>query len=163
MDDRRFDALVRSLAEGKSRRSVLKGLFGLGGAALVGSAVLESDADAARRPTPTPTPVRCPGNQTPVNGVCTCPASAPSKCGPDCCNPAGVGAAHSECCDNACCFGLCYGEELCCPTGRTFCEATGECCPADQPYCCGAGGCCATPCCETAAGSTCCEAETPKC
>jgi len=34
MDDRRFDALVKSLATGRSRRAVLKGLLGLGGAAL---------------------------------------------------------------------------------------------------------------------------------
>ena len=31
MDDRRFDSLARSLASGASRRSVLKGLLGLGG------------------------------------------------------------------------------------------------------------------------------------
>ena len=54
MDDRRFDSLVKALAEGKNRRSVLKGLLGLGGAALVGSTVLEADSEAARRPTPTP-------------------------------------------------------------------------------------------------------------
>ena len=39
MDDRRFDALARSLAAGASRRLVLKGLFGgiIGGAALGGA------------------------------------------------------------------------------------------------------------------------------
>ncbi len=48
MDDRRFDALVRQLASGQSRRSVLKGLLGLTGVALAGSAATES-TDAARR------------------------------------------------------------------------------------------------------------------
>ena len=37
MDDRRFDSFAKALAEGKSRRTVLKGLLGLGGAALAGS------------------------------------------------------------------------------------------------------------------------------
>ena len=64
MDDRRFDSLVKSLAGGASRRAVLKGLLGLGGAAAVGGTLLEGPAEAARRPTPTPTPLRCPGNQT---------------------------------------------------------------------------------------------------
>ena len=120
MDDRRFDSLVKALAEGSSRRSVLKGLLGLGGAAVVGSTFLEDDSQAARRPSPTSTPtLKCPGQQTPVNGQCQCvtpKAPGAEKCGPDCCNPGGVGPAHSECCDNACCFGTCYGEELCCPT-----------------------------------------------
>ena len=74
-------------------------------------------ADAARRPTPTPVPPRCPGNQIPGNGGCVCPAGL-SKCGPACCNPSATGATHSECCDNACCKGHCYGEELCCPYPR---------------------------------------------
>lgn len=163
MDDRRFDSLVKALAEGKSRRSVFKGLLGLGGAAIVGTTVVESDTDAAVRPTPTPKPVKCPGQQVPVNGVCTCPTSAPQKCGPSCCNPAGVGSAHTECCDRSCCNGKCYGEEQCCPYNRTFCEASGECCPVDKPHCCGAAGCCATPCCETTNGLACCEGDTPKC
>src|SRR5262245_7755957 len=131
MDDRRFDSIVKSLASGASRRSVLKGILGLSGVAVAGSALLPEESDAARRPTnPTPTPVKCPGQQIASGVQCVCPAGL-SKCGPDCCNPAGIGTAHSECCDNACCHGHCYGEELCCPTGRTFCESTGECCPVD--------------------------------
>src|SRR6188472_2835873 len=125
MDDRRFDALVRSLASGHSRRTVLKGLLGLGGLAATGAA--QHTAEAARRPT-TPTPVpRCPGNQTWNGSACICPGTL-SKCGPACCNesvPRGD-AAHSECCDNACCHGECYGEELCCPTGQVVCD--GNCC-----------------------------------
>lgn len=144
MEDRRFDQMVKAVASGASRRSVLKGMLGLGGAALVGGAALDPEVDAARRPTPTPKPPSCPGQQTPVGGQCICQvpkAPGPYKCGPDCCTgqvtdayprPAG----HSECCDNACCFGTCYGEELCCPTNTTagegdpiasVCES-GECC-----------------------------------
>ena len=162
MDDRRFDQLVKAVASGASRRSVLKGMLGLGGAALVGSAVLEPAADAARRPTPTPKPPSCPGQQTPVGGQCICQvpkAPGPYKCGPDCCTgqvtdtyprPAG----HSECCDNACCFGTCYGEELCCPTNSRsgglpplaeLCSATNECCLAPD-FCCTIDGCCSTLC-----------------
>src|SRR5690349_12347825 len=103
MDDRRFDSLVRSLASGASRRTVLKGLLGLGGAALVGTAALDRDSDAAPRPTPSPTPIKCPGKQTNVGGVCTCPASAPNKCGPACCtgthsDPIPGPPSHTECC-----------------------------------------------------------------
>ncbi len=49
IDDRRFDSLAKSLAAGKSRRSVLKGLLGLGGAAVVGGTLSGQETDAARR------------------------------------------------------------------------------------------------------------------
>jgi hypothetical protein len=174
MDDRRFDSLVRALAEGKSRRSVFKGLLGLGGAALAGVTLLEDDSEAARRPIPTPTPVRCPGKQTPVNGQCQCvvpPAPGPNKCGPACCtgvptDPTPRPPGHSECCDNACCFGTCYGEELCCPTNsRTgglppiaeVCPGTGECC-FEPNGCCALDGCCEGDCFGGTSGSDfCCE------
>jgi hypothetical protein len=163
MDDRRFDALARMVARGTSRRSALKGLLGLGGAAITGGVVLDRGADAARRPTPTPKPVTCPGNQTAVDGVCTCPAGL-SQCnpgvGPACCNdevlPGSPG--YSECCDNACCEGTCLGEELCCPTNNRpggqppthqICnlEDGFECCPVEH-VCCGIDGCCDTLCSE---------------
>jgi hypothetical protein len=159
MDDRRFDSLARSLANGASRRSVLKGILGLGGAAVAGGTLLDGKTEAARRPTPTPKPVRCPGNQTPVGGVCTCPDTAPYECGPACCTgEAGdpPSPTHTECCDNACCHGTCYGEELCCPTNpgpgeqpptHQICSSAQgvECCPADQD-CCEVDGCCETVC-----------------
>lgn len=155
MDGSRFDHLTRSLAAGASRRSVLKGLLGLGGAAVAGGALLEGDSDAARRPTPTPTPVRCPGNQIPSGGQCICPSGL-SKCGPACCNPGGIGAAHSECCDNACCHGACYGEELCCPTGNSVCNGR-ACCAAGQA-CCTVDDCCTGAC--YANRQFCCAADT---
>jgi hypothetical protein len=144
MDDRRFDALTKSLVSGRSRRSVLKGLLGLGGAAMAGGTLLDGEGKAARRPTPTPRPPSCPGRQTPINGQCVCPADAPFACGPDCCtgehgDPPLPG--HSECCDNACCFGVCYGEELCCPL-EDFCpggdDTEGNCC-TDNTTCCRGG------------------------
>ncbi len=123
MEDRRFDALTRTLAEGRSRRHLLKGLLGLGLSA-VGVRSFDN-ASAARRPAPTPKPVSCPGEQTWDSSQCICPAGK-VNCGADCCTP-GV----SECCDGACCFGNCYAEELCCPTGTIFCNGScieGACC-----------------------------------
>jgi hypothetical protein len=121
MDDRRFDALVKSLASGTNRRTLLKGILGLGGAAIVGGVLLDGNSEAARRGTPSPTPVKCPGNQVPSGGQCVCPATAPNKCGPDCCtglrtDPYPRPPTHSECGDNECCFGTYTPEEFCCPT-----------------------------------------------
>ena len=147
MDDRRFDSLVKSFASGGSRRSMLKGVHGLGGGALAGGALLAGETDAARRPTPTPPPVRCPGKQVPIAGICTCPGGL-SNCGPDCCNPSGSGATHSECCDNSCCFGTCYAEESCCPTNipagggaPTHMVCDGACLPVSDGSCCVASDC----------------------
>lgn len=170
MDDRSFDSLVKAVALGTSRRRVLKGMLGLGGAALVGSAALEDDADAARRPTPTPKPVKCPGLQTWNGSQCVCPDGAPEKCGPDCCTngefPPGS-AGYSECCDNACCFGTCTGEELCCPTNTpagggppiAHVCANGECCLA--PYVCFNGACVAHAGCESNDDCGACETCNP--
>jgi hypothetical protein len=146
MDDRRFDAFTRALGQEGSRRTLLKGLLGLGGVAAAG-AVLR-DTDAARRGQPGPsiptaaptlppqltapplpptgtTAPACPGIQIPCGADCCCPAGN-TKCGSDCC-PDG----QAECCDGACCYGTCFGEEVCCPPGSRACD--GVCYP---------GGCC---------------------
>lgn len=133
MDDQRFDALVRGLAQAGSRRQVLRGLLGLG---VIAAVPAVQSAGAARRPEPTPKPVKCPGQQILVSGACVCPAGK-AKCGPDCC-PAGA-----ECCDNACCYGTCYGEELCCPTGSIVCNGR---CHAWE--CCDDGDCAANSICD---------------
>lgn len=123
MDGNRFDDLTRGLASGFSRRSALKRSVGAL-AALAGIGRM-ADASAARRPAPTPRPVSCPGQQIWNDSACVCPDGA-AQCGSDCCQPG------STCCDGACCFGACYGEELCCPTGQIVCEgaclAPGLCC-----------------------------------
>ena len=161
MDDKHFDGLARLVAQGASRRSVLKAFLGLGGAALAESVVLDGHSNAARRPTPTPQPVTCPGNQVPIGGACVCPPTAPNKCGPDCCtgltsDPFPRPPGHSECCDNACCFGTCYGEELCCPAAQVFCDVTQTCCAPGEACC--DDGCCAGFCYSPAANgvTTCC-------
>ncbi len=173
MDDRRFDSLAKAVASGASRRSVIKGILGLGGTAIAGSVLLGGDAEAARRPTPTPKPVKCPGRQTWSGSQCVCPGDAPEKCGPDCCSgtnndPYPRPADHSECCDNACCFGTCYGEELCCPTNSTageggpiadVCES-GECCYL--PDVCSNGVCRPPSGCETNEDCVDCETCNPE-
>jgi hypothetical protein len=108
MDDRQFDSMTRLIGAGRSRRAVLAGLLGLAGLPLA------DGVEAARRSSPTPTPVKCPGNQHWDGSKCVC--SEGTTCGPDCCTQ------DSVCCDNACCYGHCYGEELCCPTGSVVVE-----------------------------------------
>lgn len=131
MDDRRFDSLTRAVASAQNRRTVLKGLLGLGGIALTGAAVTGS-ADAARRPTPTPKPVACPGAQHWDGTKCTCDTG--TDCGPECCTGSAV------CCDGACCNGDCYAEEQCCEVGSTVCHNT-SCCVAGE-VCLDDGSCC---------------------
>lgn len=145
MDDRSFDSLVKSLAAGRNRRSVLKGLLGLGGATVIGT-VASSGASAARRPTPTPKPVTCPGSQIWNGSACVC--SSGTQCGAACCPP------DVPCCDGACCFGICYGEELCCPGDQIVCN--GVCLPfgveCTDDSCCGEGGICDQGVCITCRG-----------
>ncbi len=126
MDERRFDAIARKLALASNRRRVLRGLLGIGG---IAAATSFDRAEAARRPTPTPRPVRCPGSQTWNGSVCAC-ADGKESCGAECCTP-GV----SECCDNACCVGSCYGDGRCCPASSIVCNGQcrdWDCCTDDD-------------------------------
>jgi hypothetical protein len=132
MDERRFDALARAIGKSGSRRSLMKGLLGIGGTVVAGR--FASDVEAARRPTPTPKPPSCPGNQVPCSDGCCCPDGS-TRCGPACC-PIG----QAECCDNACCYGRCLGEEVCCTAefvcGDACCSSTERCCLArETPVC----------------------------
>jgi hypothetical protein len=144
LNDPRFDSITRALASGQSRRAMLKALLAIGGGAAAGAGL--GTADAARRPTPTPKPVSCPGQQVWDGAACVCLTG--EKCGPDCC------PVEAECCDNACCYGTCYGEELCCPSPREWCQDSGECCP-DGWSCCPGVGCIAN-------GSCCSDADCPR-
>jgi len=158
VDDRRFDGLVRALASGASRRSILKGLLGLGGAAALAPLTRSDDVDAARRPAPTPTPVPCPGHQVWNGTACVCPSGV--KCGLTCCDTA------AQCCDNACCDAgsICTGEETCCPQSQmcngACCGASQACCAVDgccDGVCLGSGTCCTTGnVCSAANGDACC-------
>ena len=154
MDGSRFDRLTRQLATGQSRRSVLKGLLGLSGSALVGS-TLTDEADARRSSsggtTTTPEPVsvcaadsfECGGdccsldqsccNDGCCSGSCTvrgfCCPTGNTTCGADCCSP------EQQCCGGECCNGTCYGEELCCPAPRLFNFDAWVCCPEGTRPC----------------------------
>lgn len=159
MDDRRFDGLTRALAGGASRRSVIKALLGLGGAAALAPLAQSGEADAARRPTAGPTPIpSCPGIQVWSNGQCGCPSGV--TCGPTCCQTA------AQCCDGACCptGSICTGEEVCCPLsqmcGGACCGAAQTCCDVDgccDGVCVSSGTCCTTGnVCSAANGDACC-------
>lgn len=121
MDDRRFDAMTRSLAGGATRRQLLRGLLGVGSGLM---AVSRLEAEAARRPTPTPKPVKCPTGQSWDGSQCACISG--STCGSDCCQ------AGSVCCDNACCYGECHAEEICCAPGDYYCDGACTICPCGQ-------------------------------
>lgn len=134
MDGSSFDRWTRELATSGSRRWLGKRLVAVAGAAIAGGARF-NEGGAARRPAPTPTTPRCPGVQYWEDSACVCPPGS-TTCGPDCC-PEG----QATCCDNACCFGACYGEETCCPTGNIVCAGVcvdWECCDdtdCDGGYC----------------------------
>ncbi len=115
MDDRRFDDVIRALGSGASRRTVLRGLLGLGAGAATASVASER-ASAARRgfagptfptPDPTPTPPPC--------------AQIGDACG-------------AGCCSGNCCDGTCLVDGACCTDGD--CPAGGDCthpvCSADH-------------------------------
>ena len=132
MDDRRFDSLARSLAAGRSRREVIKGMLGLGGAAVAGIALASDDAQAARR-----------GFSGPTLPTPTCvPQCAGAVCGGD-----GCGGACGECSGTATCFeGACFRS--CDPSGPScdsacHCDAINFVCVFDQPVGtdCAANGC----------------------
>jgi hypothetical protein len=88
MDDRRFDALTRTLAQHRTRRQVLTGLAGAGIASLAAVVRSGEDAQAARRgfsgpkfPLPTPVPCTdscsdacpCAPNHVCIGGMCFAP------------------------------------------------------------------------------------------
>src|SRR5687767_13419590 len=103
MDDRHFDRLAKLVGAGSSRRSILKGLVGLGGTALVGS--VATDTANARpistRPTiPPPPPPPPPTTTTTTAAPCPdgqeqCPAS--TLCCPE--ETCALSGNRAICCD----------------------------------------------------------------
>ncbi len=168
MDGRRFDSLVRAFASGSSRRSVLKGLLGIGGAAATGSLVADhADARAiATRPTvpppttrppappPTTTTTPCPaGQQQCPNSTVCCPTGTCARSGNQaiCCT--GHVCGH-ECCVSA--FASQYSAYLCCD--RECCAADHTCLTrvfpegpnVEEEMCCPAHLACDNQCCDGA-------------
>jgi hypothetical protein len=99
MDDRRFDALVRHLGRGGSRRTLLRTLIGIGGVAATGAVL--NDTDAARRgysgpPTLAPLSTRTP--QPTTTPTQTPPSTATPTNTPDPCGPSGVCCAGDDDC-----------------------------------------------------------------
>ncbi len=98
MDDRRFDSLVRSLGAGCSRKTLLKGILGIGVTISSSSLLTAGDAAAARRgfsgpqlPTPPPPCV-------PVCDEGTC--GGPDGCGNTCECAAGYFCQNGGCCED---------------------------------------------------------------
>lgn len=140
MEDRAFDELVKRLASGRSRRSLLKAALGLGAAAASGSPLV-SETEAARRgysgPKPSSTvvpgpqtcnPLTCFGCHECFDGVCT---DQPETncfhhgCMASYCNP-----------DGGCGYRFdCHVDDGCCGAGET-CDASGQ-CVCDPGTCCG--------------------------
>lgn len=156
MEHRTFDDLAKSLASGRSRRSLLKGLLGLGGAAATGS-LLDSSADAARRgysgPFSTPTVVpgppactdqNCYGCFQCIKGVCTpnpkdnCYDHS-NECLGSVCAPDGGCRYPFDCrVADGCC-----GEEYVCNQSTGQCDCADACCNVTCPGCqvCENGAC----------------------
>ncbi len=105
MDNRRFDELTRRMGRGASRRTLLKGLFGIGSIAATG-AVLH-DVDAARRgytgpPTLAPWPT---ATAQPTSTPSPTPTITPNLCGLS---------------------GVCCTSDDDCRTIPTYCESTAQ-------------------------------------
>ena len=110
MDDHRFDSLARSLAAGSSRRTVLKGMLGIGGAAVAGISMARDDVQAARR-----------GFSGPRFPTPCVPQCAGAFCGGD-----GCGGTCGDCVVGSVCFeGLCFGS--CDPQGGLGCCSGCQC------------------------------------
>lgn len=174
MDMRKFDNLTRSLATGKSRRSVIKGLFGgaVSGIAVVGrpaygvfaQAVPCSDAEPCAEGYICCAGV-CSGLQCCIDNLdpnATCPEG--TSCFEGYCDPITLGCGSDADCagDEICCDGVCAAIECCideadpnarCPQGTTcfegYCNTPCEIKGCADGQCCCADGSCSAVCCET--------------
>ncbi len=150
MDDSRFDALVRAIGSGASRRSVLKGLLGIGGA-IVAAEHADARSIATRPTIPPPPPPACLLPKKICDGVCW--DADKCKDGHRCSNSADVW------CGNACCdTGVCTTDGDCCLASQKACGST--CCPASHS--CARDGnqdICCDPATNYPCGLECCDEE----
>ncbi|HET9660843.1 MAG TPA: hypothetical protein VFP05_10975 [Thermomicrobiales bacterium] len=146
MEDRAFDELVKRLASGRSRRALLKGALGLGGAAVAGARL---ETEAARRgysgppfppgndpdPGPTCDPSTCYGCNSCVNNVCV---GDPTDCYVhDCmasvCDPDGGCSYPFDCRHGSDC---CPAHHICdTSTGQCECNPLDKCCNVECSNC----------------------------
>ncbi len=113
MDDRTFDTLAKTFASRQTRRSLLRNLLGIGGAATVAAVASRSSGSAQ---------IAGPGPQ--ITPIPICPPSR--MCGTDCCG------LSETCCNGVCCSGA---EQCCDPPGT----ASPICLPDDA--CCSRSDC----------------------
>jgi LPXTG-motif cell wall-anchored protein len=173
MDTRKFDDLTRSLAVGKSRRTVIKGLFGgaVGTIAVAGRPAY----GVLAQPVGCGSDDQCDGDEICCEGTCAaieccigdadpnarCPEG--TSCFEGVCDPV-LGCGSDDQCagDEICCEGVCAAIQCCigdadpnarCPEGTScfegqcdaLCEYAG--CPDGQ--CCCPDQSCSADCCET--------------
>lgn len=174
MDTRKFDDLTRTLALGKSRRSVIKGLFGgvVGGIAIAGrpaygalagieaDCTVDTDCDMGMCCAGTCRDIECCIDNPDPNS--TCPEG--TSCFEGFCDPIVLGCGNDDECagDEICCEGVCAAIECCigdadpnarCPEGTTCfegqCDLICDIAGCDDGQCCCNDGGCSSDCCET--------------
>jgi hypothetical protein len=175
MENRKFDDLTRSLALGKSRRTVIKGLFG-GVVGTIAVAGRPAYGVLAGEPVGCGSDAQCEGDDICCEGVCAaivccmadeatnprCPTG--THCFEGYCDPDEVGCGSDEQCagDEICCEGVCAAIECCigdadpnarCPEGTScfegYCDEICDIVGCNDGYCCCNDGSCAYECCES--------------
>ncbi len=174
MDIRKFDDLTRSMASGKSRRTVIKGLFGgvVGGIAIAGrpaygalagiaetECTIDDNCDVGMCCAGVCRDIECCIDNPDPNA--TCPEG--TSCFEGQCDPIQLGCGSDDQCagDEICCEGVCAAIQCCigdadpnarCPEGTScfegqcdaLCEYAG--CPDGQ--CCCPDQSCSADCCD---------------
>ncbi len=172
MDIRKFDDLTRSMAAGKSRRTVIKGLFGgvVGGIAIAGRPAYGALAqDTCEIDDDCETGICCGGVCANIQ-CCIDDEDPNARCseGTSCfegyCDPIVLGCGSDDECasDEICCNGVCAAIECCiddedpnarCPEGTTcfegYCDVVCEIAGCEDGDCCCDDGTCSSYCCET--------------
>lgn len=173
MDQRKFDDLTRTLALGKSRRTVIKGLFGgvVGTIAIAGRPAYGALAqDACESHEDCGEGEICCADVCRVMECCIDNPNPNETCdeGTSCfegyCDPIVLGCGNDDECagDEICCEGVCAAIECCigdadpnarCPEGTTcfegYCDLICDIAGCDDGECCCADGYCSSDCCDT--------------